>query len=248
MTEIKLLTSDGCKELLDFKQNESRRKEYFLPNFNAARFKYLKAPSGISLPSEFELIPGPDSKLDCENSIAIFTALKGLDRIQASDKRLWVSLTHDLFFEYSKSRWIKNESYSEGAIVTRFHFEGNGLNTRMRNSIARLWWGAKLTYDDKLEDPFGLTREFWRSQDVLQGLMERRLGLYPHLLRSILEFQRNQKLKDEDMRLLFKSVNAIGGVKSLAFLKHHEVLALLEDCLLHLKSEAQASSKYSPLF
>ena len=198
---IRLLKQDCCEQLLQFQGDEMLRAHYNLESFPENLLEFLPLSSKISLEG-LTLSPEPDD--DLQSSIDIFERLKSLDRVQANDRRLWVSLTHDVFFTYSQSRWKINDETSNEVILRRFHFEGSSLETRMRNSISRLWWAAKITYDENRVDPYELTRVLWSKQDLIQNIVERSYGTYPNVVKALLEvFKGNPQLKEQELRFLY---------------------------------------------
>ena len=232
--QVKLLTGKCCSSLVGDIKNSKTTQAYINAKRNFS-LEYIDATPGITLPKEFSLqSPSQNSRsnFDYENSVSLHKNLMGIDVNIASDKRLWCGLTHDLFFEYSCERWIKGQSsYTERSIKERFHFEGKTAKTRLRNSISRLWWGAELTIDRSREghDRYRLTEPYWRLQDAVQGLMERKFGLYPNLRREFLELLAlNPQLNGKEIRLWLKAINAAGGVTLLPFLDSDEMLLLLK--------------------
>ena len=219
---VKLLTRQCCENLLAFQHDEALRQSYNQDVYPTERLSWLEVPSGYKMDDSLTLSPATED--DVYSSMAIFEALKDLDRVQANDKRLWVALTHGPFFGYTRQRWMKNENYSNEAIFRRFHFEGSSLEARTRNSIARLWWAAKLTYDSARTDPFELTKVLWSRQDLIQNLVERSYGTYENVLIAFLEmYSVNQHLTDKELRQLYTGLNAIGGVKILPLLSKDSV-------------------------
>ncbi|WP_028467965.1 DUF6339 family protein [Neptunomonas japonica] len=81
---------------------------------------------------------------DAENAIKVYEFLGALNRTQAADLRLWVTLTHTVFWEYCRKRWtaIGSTNY---VLEHWFEKKGAGLGALRRNSISRLWWAAHLT-------------------------------------------------------------------------------------------------------
>lgn len=219
---IKLLTSTCCDRLLLFQTDSKKRKFYDLDIFPKDQLEELNMPSKCFI--DDQLVLSPESKDDINSSISIFSELKDLDRVEANDRRLWVALTHGQFYEYTKERWVKQEKYSNEAILRRFHFEGASLEARMRNSISRLWWTAKITYEEGREDPFELTKLLWGKQDLMQNLVERSYGTYDNVIKGFLEiFKTNSQLNDDELRSLYTGLNAIGGVKLLPLLSIDDV-------------------------
>ncbi len=222
--KLQYLSAITCKELLEFKSNQEIRDRYNSAGFIFSENEKLISELIIS-GNLNEISLGITAADDMANSKRIFSALKDLDLAQASDKRLWVTLTHGQFFQYTVERWGINSATSNEVIQDRFHFEGSGLRPRNQNSIARLWWGAKLTYDPDSLTPFELTDLLWEKQDFYQNLIDRKFSTYPGILKGFLRFYSENRHLDikRDMRRLFKGVNALGGVRILPLLTEKEV-------------------------
>ncbi|SRR6266536_570202 len=218
---MKIFTDNCCEALLQFTNDKELRKNYLKDKFDVKYFTYLNQETAFNLPED--LVLDPTAEKDLENSIKIFEGLKNIELLQANDRRLWVTLTHTTFFEYSKERWINDEN-SDKKIVRRFHFEGASLEARMRNSISRLWWSAKVTYDESREDKYELTKLLWSKQDIYQNLVERSYGTYESVIKGFLEFySENNNLKEVQLRQLFTALNSIGGVKVLSIHSKEEI-------------------------
>jgi hypothetical protein len=225
---MKIFNKECCDNLFHFLSNENLRDNYFKDTFDSSNFKFLNIETKYSLPDNLNLTPTPEK--DLENSIKIFEALKDIDRVQGNDKRLWITLSHTLFFEYTQKRWDIKSTTSDDTIIRRFHFEGSSLEARMRNSISRLWWSAKLTYDDNREDKYELTRLLWSRQDIYQNIVERSYGTYDSVVKGFLEFYSlNKQLKEDQLRRLFTALNAIGGVKLLSIQDKNEIKITLTE-------------------
>lgn len=204
------------------------RSNYFEDNFDDSYFEYLQKEFEISN----ELLPVliGNANDDYENAVKIFEAFKSLTLTQANDSRFWVTLTHTVYFNYSQTRWNVTEIDSDEKLLRRFHFEGTSIEARMRNSISRLWYSAKMTYDDNRQDPYELTSLLWSKQDLYQNLMERSYGSYQGLVTAFLEFYKeNSSLKEGELRQLFTGVNSIGGVKVLSLLGKEKVKSVLSE-------------------
>lgn len=112
----------------------------------------------------FKLKINPDKpeETDADNSIILYKSLKGLNVLQASDERLWVGLTHGIFYEYMHHRWSSQAKISKTNTYARYFFAHGKKRSLIINSISRLWWMGKYTYDDSFENPFELI-DYFRS-------------------------------------------------------------------------------------
>jgi hypothetical protein len=224
---MKIFTDNCCESLLHFTSDKELRKNYSQPVFDSNYFEFVKQENPLIISNDLVLDPKVDS--DLENSIKIFDLFNGLDLVQANDRRLWVTLTHTTFFNYSRQRLFK-DVHSDKQIMRRFHFEGASLEASMRNSISRLWWAAKITYDSTRNDPYELTKLLWSKQDIYQNLVERSYGTYDSVVKGFLEFySEHGNLKEDQVRKLFTALNSIGGVKVLSVHSKDEIKDILND-------------------
>ncbi|PZR19666.1 MAG: hypothetical protein DI539_13275 [Flavobacterium psychrophilum] len=225
MIETRIFSAATCTQLLNYRTDEGIRSRYNEEMFDFSDAIWLRDTVKLDMNLDevdgFRPIPGGDA----QNSIKLFNALKHLDLVQANDKRLWVTLAHTLFYNYTRQRWGIDEESSDDTIKDRFHFEGAALRQRNQHSIARLWWAARLTWDPKQSDPFELTKLLWEKQDFYQNLIDRRFSTYQGALKGFLTFYAKNKHLDmkQDMRKLFKGLNALGGVRVLSLMHEQEV-------------------------
>lgn len=222
--KIKLFDEFTCTRLLEYRTDPRIRQQYDSDVFDISQVTYISDTLEVAL-DDLHTTFGTRSVDDLNNSIRLFSALKHIDLTLANDRRLWVTLTHTVLYKYTKQRWGITSSSSDSVIRDRFHFEGAGLRTRNQNSIARLWWAARITYDETREDPFELTKLLWEKQDFYQNLIDRKFSTYPNVLLSFLEFYSSNRGVDQklEMRRLFKGINALGGVRVLPLLSAPEV-------------------------
>lgn len=133
------------------------------------------------------------TKDDAKNAEIIHEYLGNLSRTQASDTRLWITLTHINFMQYCKDRWPPKETNWESYIETHwFMKKGGGRASLSRNAISRLWWGAFLTVapwekDEGLEfmrssDRYWLTKVLFSQAQLVQDLFEREFGSNKRLM------------------------------------------------------------------
>ena len=137
------------------------------------------------------------SKQDVENVIRLYSAMKNLTETQATDERLWAGLTHGDFWEYMQHRWNGRKGNGSATTLTqsRYFYRSSEVGRRalFTNSLARLWWIGKLTYDSTRKDPFELTRymnddfatkslvlfssNYTSSSNVVRGLFDALISL-----------------------------------------------------------------------
>ena len=99
-------------------------------------------------------------KIDVNNTITLYSAMRSLTDTQATDERLWSGMCHSDFWGFLKERW-QIDSYhdlKETSVKTRYFFAHNKKRSLVTNSLAKLWWIGRLTYDEKRTDPFELTK------------------------------------------------------------------------------------------
>src|SRR3989344_7333562 len=160
MERIKVFTTPFLQRLVQRLQSEDIIRGYIAgkaPSFSASDVKDTVI--------EIEALPKLDANLTAfENARVLYEALRGLDRTMASDQRLWAWLAHVPFMDYMAKRWpVADQPKEKRAqyIAQHWFVETQAGRSYLRNSIALLWWGAHMTYDEKRDDPFELTREFF---------------------------------------------------------------------------------------
>lgn len=123
---------------------------------------------------------------DPENAIKVFEFLGRIDRAQAADPRLWATLTHEVFWDYTRRRWPGVDQGPAFILAHWFEKSGGGLGALRRNAISRLWWAARLTVapwesDRSLShlestDRYKYTRVLLSQSQVFQDVIEREYG------------------------------------------------------------------------
>lgn len=193
----------------------------------------------IAVPKSITLImpeKGKRDKHDFENAKIIHEAYKGLNHTQASDVRIWTFMSHVTFWDYMKKRCPVEEQPLEkrGEYILE-HWFINGLNPRtlLRHNIALLWWGAHLTYDDKREDPYELTRELFSMLDYTRTLLPSVQGRNNIFSRALLEYVIENKslfnrAKETRVRHLMKKLNYRGGYKLLPPLAKKDIKIIFD--------------------
>ncbi len=175
-------------------------------------------------------------KGEFENAQVLYEALMGMDRILASDQRLWAWLAHVPFMKYMAKRWpVPDQSPDKQAgYILRYWFVGTqSSSSYMRHGIAKLWWGAHMTHDSERDNPFELTGELFSMEDYTRTLFGK-LGRSDKIVHAILEFVvENPELfgshKEARIRFIMRRLNFTGGYKVLPSLLKSEIKKLLEN-------------------
>lgn len=171
---------------------------------------------------------------DCENSIALFSRFESLSPRLAAQETLWCCLCHSVleFYKYTRERW-KTTDADVSAEKIRAHFFGRiDSDLRTENALARLWWGAFVSADNRFRDDrrFRLTRVLWKNTMRFTDFMDtfnshsrsRARGVLLALERYDAEagkFYTNS----HDFRALNKALNRLSVVEPLDFWPEEEI-------------------------
>ena len=116
---------------------------------------------------DFQLLlsPKPDqlSFTDAKNVRILYSALKNLTDTQATDERLWAGLCHYDLWDYMSKRWkMEGEKLKSQLVLSRYFISyASGRKRGLTvNTLSKLWWIGRLTYDQNRSDPFELLKYF----------------------------------------------------------------------------------------
>lgn len=178
---------------------------------------------------------------DAENAVRLHRAFSTLTPLQASDERLWVWLCHIPFRDYVRQRHVGDLSGEKlvKKIRSRFFVDGKDSRALMRNALARLWWGASLTFDERAGDPYELTRILFFRQETVKNLLENNFGRSRRVLSAVLRFfdQKPEFFRDAGGTTkkvvigLSKECNARGGFGLLDTMSEGRLQQFLEASL-----------------
>jgi hypothetical protein len=218
---LKLSSLDRLRSNIVPNQKRYMQEESFLNDYFAGASWYVE--SNILIPDTIEL-QIPDSKtelLDLENTRIVYSALKHLTPLQASDQRLWAYFTHVSHWHYMRKRWPveqyvakdrPTEKYKD-YINQRYLYVSDRSRSLLRNGLARLWWYGYCTYDEKRSDPFELTGALLKKLDVAQNFAENAFGRNVDVIKTLLEVVLEREFYErEPVRDLARYINSIGGV------------------------------------
>lgn len=227
-----------------YEQDDPWLGEYFAGEEWALR-------STIEVPDVLDLrLPTSKTDLyDLENTKALYSALRHLTPVQASDDRLWAYFTHVTFWKYMRQRWPA-EQYSAGgrfreSIQERYLFMSDRPRALIRNGIARLWWYGHTSFDPQREDPFELTAVLLKNLDVTQSILERAFSRNLMVTRAVLSALADEEKAGrpfyvrEKVRDLAKYLVQIGGVTIIDALDFSDVRALVLGKIAQLTAAGQ---------
>jgi hypothetical protein len=212
------------------------------------------AESNIDVPESIELcLPTSKSELfDLENTRILYSALRHLTPVQASDPRLWAYFTHVSHWEYMRKRWpveqyLGKERLKE-VMQERYFFITDRSRALLRNGMARLWWYGYCSYDGSREDPFELTGPLLRKLDVTQNLLENAFGRNIQITQAVLDvlLEREKQGKAfyvrDKVRALAKYIVQIGGVTIIDALPQEEIRELVTGRIEQLSGPDEAAA------
>lgn len=225
--EIKIFSEKYVNQLI-----RGLREPEIIKRYQEKKFSYEEnypiGSTGIFLNNDIKLDPGNDF----QSSITLYENLN-LNETQASDKRLWVYLTHVIFWDYMRERWPikKNREYKPvNRIRDRYLLTTLNLRTLTRNGISRLWWYTHLTVDEDRKNKYELTEILLSRADLTVGITERALGSSYNARTAILEFlKENEEIRQNETktRSLITGLNLAGGPKAIPYLDKSAIKNLL---------------------
>lgn len=236
--ELKYISDSSLEELrINIESNLGiyKEEEVWVDHyFGAITWSF---PSKIRIESiDLHMPQSSTIHFDFENTKKIYTSLKELSILQATDERLWAYLTHTIFWKYMRKRWPV-ESYldkdkPEEAIKERYFFMANRDRALIRNGIARLWWYGYVSYDEDREDPFELTKVLLSKLDIAQSLLERSFSRNPDITKAVLSVLKQKELESSfidrrNFRDLMMYINQLGGVTILDTLDREDLEELI---------------------
>lgn len=207
-------------------------EEWVQDFFQAESIKRPVFSSEIDI-DEITLVNGNDASLDAANAETLHKALRGkLNPVQATDRRLWVALTHTIFYPYMCSRWpVENKLNDKGTngTVTDRYFMTRGF---FRNGISRLYWIAEMTVDDTLDDPYEYTRYFIGKQDLINQVDGQAFCRNRAVLLSCLKsLKAAEPLSENQRRQFFQNLGKRGGVTVLDALPSEVMDSMCENVM-----------------
>lgn len=178
-----------------------------------------------------------DDKLtsDRGNLKSVFEAFSGLTPAQATDERLWATLSVRHYSEYTSARWPlpKEEKKISGHLRTHWLCK-SGVRSRVRdNSISRLWWMGYLVYQLDGWHPDEVANILFNNSDYRANIVERHSSASSYnVIGAILSitdeaFKEGIAFKRENFRSFMRQVNFLAGRTNMAALNQEQLIVAL---------------------
>lgn len=209
----------------------------FIGSFFSSSDRWL-CESAVAVQELPALDPKDTGLAEASNAIALHKALAGLTESQAADERLWVWLAHEPYWGYMRARWPIEPARSKdpATYLLEHYFLAGNVRNLVRHGLARLWWFAHTTYDNRRTDPYDLTRVMLEYSDNRQSVMERAFSRNRAFVQTVLDRARYWRGNGRDIlasrdqfRGLCKELNLYGGTLLLDCLERKDVLELIDD-------------------
>ena len=172
---------------------------------------------------------------DVKNVEILYRNLIGLTDIQASDERLWAGLTHGTFYNHMQYRWGNRARSSLSNTKSRYFFAHSKRRSLVTNSLARLWWIGKYTYDEQYENPFELLKYFTtdfgtKALYLFSSNFSSNDKIRKALLIVVNNFNNNGiKISSRKFNDIIMYLNVLGGTFLLDYYTKEELINIIED-------------------
>lgn len=159
----------------------------------------------------------------------------GLTDIQASDERLWAGLTHGTFYNYMHYRWGNKSNNSLSNTKSRYFFAQSKRRSLVTNSLSRLWWIGKYTYDEQYENPFELLNYFkndfsTKALYLFSSNFSSNDKIRKALLIVVNNLENNGiKISSKRFNDIIMYLNVLGGTFLLDYYSKEELINIIED-------------------
>lgn len=175
-----------------------------------------------------------DKKLDFQNSVTLYNALKNLPTFVITNEKFWLWLYFEKFYKVTKSMMeIK------GVSTVRDHWMfGQGIRRGlMFGVLSRCFFRVSLTIDESRKDKFELTKWIVELPERYRNLTWRVYSSEKHLVRGIISGEKKavEKIGFENTSFypsIAKYVSRIGSVKFLDVIEEKDIETLVYDKMI----------------
>lgn len=178
---------------------------------------------------------------EASRCIAIYSALNNLTPQQATDERVWVYLTHFVFWDYARARWAplpRDRAQKIRSIESHF-FLGKTRDKVHSNTISRLWWMAHVCSRVKNCALQRSLRALLHTDEVRREVMEHPGILCSESILNVVMKHVMHSYESEEKKLhargafcqLVKRLNVIGGTIVLDSLPQDRLESIVLDVM-----------------
>lgn len=241
------LKEDALNTIKNVKNREALKKvllenktENWLQEFSKIDKPYMDTKIVIE-PFEFEMSSDNPMDTDFENSKRLFLAMKNISETQASDERLWAGLAFNQFYNYMQYRW----PISESKYLDYRYFqneEQQGRRGLFFQGLSKLWWIAKLTYDESNADKFKYTRYAYDNVKFFDYYCHRNFSASKSITSAFLKANNKFTIKYgklvESLQLnIIKYISLLGGVHIIDFFTEDELQEKIYNKMIELYNQ-----------
>lgn len=171
---------------------------------------------------------------DFANAVILYETFKNLNETQATDERLWAGLAFDKCYNYMIYRWKLDQPTK---LTYRWVFYVTNRRKLFYHGLSRLWWFAKMTYDDRLEDPYALTRFVFTHPQIMKAMTYRNYSnndlIRKSIIKSLIKFEANGgKVNTAVIDGLYKFVSLLSSATLLDAYDEDELTEKIYDKLI----------------
>lgn len=220
---------DRLKSNIEFNLENYKSKD------NSWIYKYLGEDPFIDYKRKFnkfrfEYEDINNSHTDVKNVKILHENLRDITPTEAADERLWVGLSHGVFWEYMYERWKDSKKTKARSIEIRYFYGAKSLRRSLfTNTISRLWWIGELVYTSEKKDKYYLLDIFsgdfvTRTHTLFSSNYTGSRKILHSLLKTIYEFEKNNaKLSRKEFNSVVRHVNLLAGSYLLDYIEEDEI-------------------------
>ena len=209
------------------------------------------AQLNLLIPSE----GNTENKTDELNSPTVYSVFSKLTPAQATDERLWASLSLINFIDYTKKRWgAPSEDKIQTAVKLHWACAPTTQSLHRDNALSRLWWMGKAVSDAENMTPEDSARVLFNNSDYRAQVYERPGSTrYSNVRSAILRItkedmaHRSVKYNVDNFRSFMKSVNYLAGKTNFGLLSEDQLIKKLSPLYQEAHKDAVDVPKKSKL-
>lgn len=157
---------------------------------------------------------------DAENVKRFYRKFRFLSSEDVTQETLWAGLTLGPFWNYVKYRCGLKDNCTPSNIRQHFFFADGPRRSLLSNSLARLWWIGRFTYDSKRADPWELSKFVCENPGCMTPVFDGDLYKNHTLIRAFLSAvysarSRGIRLGDNKIAELVRYLKLLGGISIL---------------------------------